>query len=776
MSVTTTEMQAMSLGMAAAEAAGEEAAKAKQREEADAKCWLDKIKEARKFDEGARKQYALDRRYAKRRHGGSGTIYEVDVPIAATYVDILKSFLYARDPDVDVMPAASTEPPPEDELVRMAKQALMNDPATQQQVEQAAIQAGQESAQKKSTIVQAIAPAAAKSLEGGALPNQLPQLPDIDPAKDAEAAARATMDRLIRAKVKELGQPYQQRRDDAKQFGSTLEIVISQLWKKGRLKTKAKPLVGSGLTTGIGWMKATWQERTGHDPVVLSQINDLQDNLARLNASQQELIEGTPNPDEVKADIERQILGLQAQVEVVVARGMAIDFVQSEDIQVSPDCGAMTSYLDSPWIAHRSFKTIDDAKALFPRIAGKLEKALTYGQVKPTDPNNAPDAAASQKVAENEADSFRSGGDAGPIAEGTSVCVWEVWDKDSNTIITLVEGINAYAREPYAPNPGTSRFYPFFQFVVGEVDGSRHPEGPITRSAPLLDEYDRVRSGYAEHRRRVKPKTGFDSTNMAPDEVAKIEAGGTMEMIGLKPLQPGTPIRDMLQPLAYAQIDPALYDTSVIRAELEMIWGIQEALSSSIRTAKTATEAEIQQTGTTARTGYMRDGIDGMMGELAEYTAEIAVQKLDGQDVKDLAGPWAFWPEGMKIEDIGALVSVDIRAGSSGKPDTSRQRQAWATIMPSLQNTILQVGQLRGSSPQDIADSLEALIEETLSRTGERLDAARFLPPAPDGDDMPVAGPSGAPTQLSGPTALPMPSPAPASPSLTEPTEDMTNG
>lgn len=771
MSVPTTDMQAMSLGIAAASTVTDEAAKAYAKEEADAKCWLDKIKEARKFDEGARKQYALDRRYAKRRKGGG--ILEHDVPIAATYIDILKSFLYARDPDVDVLPAASTEPPPEDELVRMAKQALAADPATASAIQEAGQKAFDESSQKKNTIVQAVAPAAAKSLQGGALPSELPQLPDIDPQKDAEAAVRSTMDKLIRAKVKELGQPYQQRRDDAKQFGSTLEIVISQLWKKGRLKAKAKPLVGSGLTIAMGWMKGTWQERTGKDPIIQSQINDLQDNLLRIAATKQQLADGDANPDALRAEIEREMLGLQAQVEVVLARGLALDFVQGEDIQVSPECGAMTSYLDSPWIAHRSFKTLADAKALFPKLGEKLKGASTYGQVKPIDPNTATDASVATNVEANEADSFRTSGNASRIAEGTSVCIWEVWDKDSNTIITLIEGINCYARDPYAPNPGTSRFYPFFQFVIGEVDGERHPESPINRSAPLLDEYDRVRAGYAEHRRRVKPKTAFDSSNLSADEAAKLESGGTQEMVGIKPLIPGTPINNLLAPVAYAPIDPSLYDTSVIRAELEMIWGIQEALSSSIRTAKTATEAEIQQTGTTARTGYMRDNLDGMMAELAEYTAEIAVQKMDAQDVKELAGPWAFWPEGMKIEDIGSLVSVDIRAGSSGKPDTTRQRQAWATVMPVLQNAILQVGQLRGSSPQDIADSIEALIEETLSRTGDRLDASRFLPPAPDGDDMPTQG---GPMQPGTPPPQPIPLPAPDSPAPTDTTEDMTNG
>ena len=773
MSVPSNEMAAMNMGIAKANAPDPASAVTAVQEEAASRQWLNRIAEARKFDEGARKQYALDRRHAKRR--GGKNFFEIDVPVAASYIDVLKSYLYARDPDVDVLPSEATAPPPDDDLVRMAKQALAADPNTKMAIDQAAMAAFQESTGKKNTIVQAVAPAAAKALDGGQVPSQLPQLPDIDPKKDAEAAARATMDKLIRAKVKELSQPYQQRRDDAKQFGSTLEIVINQMWKKARLKAKAKPMVGSSLTVAIGWIKATWQERTGIDPIIQSQINDLQDNLARLSATREALAEGEGDPDALEADIKIQIQGLQAKVEVLVARGLAIDFVAAEDIQVAPECGPLWAYLDSPWIAHRTFKPTCEAKAMFPRIASKLNGAATYGQVKPADPNTPQDASSGSPVAANEADSYRPGNDsATKVGDGDSVCIWEVWDKDANTILTFVEGLNAYAREPYQPDPGTSRFYPFFQFAIGEVDGERHPESLPNRSAQLLDEYNRTRSAYVEHRRRVRPKTAFDASGLSAEDAQKIEAGGTQEMIGLKPQKPGTPVGQLLQPIAYAPIDAALYDNSQTRADLEMIWGIQEALSSSIRTPKTATEAEIQQAGTNARTGYMRDGLDQVMGELAEYTAEVAVQKLDRKDAIDLAGPWAFWPEGMSIEDLGALVTVDIRAGSSGKPDTTRQRQAWATVMPVLQNAIMQVGQLRGSNPQDVADSIEALIEETLQRTGDRLDAARFLPASPDPDDQPQMPQMGSP-QIPAPQPPQSTLPAANDDTATD-TEDMSNG
>src|SRR6185437_14824460 len=75
-------------------------------ESALVKKWLRKIAAGRKYDEPARKQYALDRRQAR---GDSG--YEVDANLVGTYIDILGSFLYARDPDVSVRPARAAEPP-----------------------------------------------------------------------------------------------------------------------------------------------------------------------------------------------------------------------------------------------------------------------------------------------------------------------------------------------------------------------------------------------------------------------------------------------------------------------------------------------------------------------------------------------------------------------------------------------------------------------------------------------------------------------------------------
>jgi hypothetical protein len=753
----TTPVQPFSAGVASAAAPFEDP-QAKAQECADVKQWFKKIERARKFDENSRKQYAKDRRYAR---GDSGT-FEVDVPIAASYIQVLQTFLYARDPDLDVLPAASTEPPPADEVARMARQRLQQDPATEAQLHQIGDQAAAGATQQKASMVAQLTPIATHAIQqnGGQLPDvsKLPQVPQPpDPQQAGEAAIRGKFDELVKSATSKLAEPYQKRRDDAKQFGTTLELVISRLWKKAKLKEQAEPYVASALTIGIGWLKASWQERRGRDPVIQNQINDLQDNLRRVAMMRAALAEGdVADVDAQKADIEQEMQGLEAKVEVVLARGLAIDFVNAEDIQVAMNVRNVSCYKDAPWIAHRTFAPVDDAKVMCPGAAKRMDKATLYTARKPVDPAETRDVGSMADVTPTDADAFTKGaGGSLTIAEDGDVCIWEIWNRDSNMVITLIEGLDCYAVEPYAPQPGTTRFYPFFQFTIGMVDGERHPRSLITRSQRLLDEYNRTRSNFAEHRRRIKPKTAFDSSNIDEEQATKIESGGIQEMVGIKPLRPGTPMQNLLAPISYAPIDPALYDTAPIRAELEMIWGVQEALSSSIQTAKTATEAEIQDSGTKSRTSYMRDGLDMSMGELAEYTAEVAIQMMTRDDAVQIAGPYALWPEGIGIDDIDSLVTVDIRAGSSGKPDTARQRQAWATAFPLIQNAILQVGQLRKSTPEDVADCVEELIGETLERMGDRLDPARFLPSVPDASVASTSPAASAPAPAPVPTATP---------------------
>lgn len=582
------------------------------------------------------------------------------------------------------------------------------------------------------------------------------------------------------------------RLEQARLLGKTMELTIAKTWKKAHLKSAARPLVRSSLSVGIGWIKAAWHERRGKDPTTATKIADLQDNLARLRAYQAELASGeAEDPDALQASIAAQIEGLQANVETVLSRGLVIDYVSAEDVQVAPECSRLENYLDAPWIAHRTFMPLDDAKAAYPDLGDLIQKATTYQQVTPREPGEKIDSAANSNATAEDADSFRSGeslnknGTLGP----QHVCVWEIQSRDNNCLYTMIEGVKRWARAPVPPGTATTRFYSLFQWAPLQVDGKRHPESLPKRSVELLDEYNRIRSNKREHRRRAIPKLGFNKRAVDKDQAAKLEAGAIGEMVGLDVM--GDDPKNAVWPIQYNNIDPALYDTTEIRAELEMVWGIQEALSSTIHTAKTLGEAEIQQTGTEARQGFKRDSLEEMFTDLAQYTAEVSLQEYSDEDVCMMAGPEAFWPateeQKLGVDDLGTLVSIDIRAGSSGKPNTSLRQQQWAQLMPVLKEAIQYIAQLRMSSPLDVADCIEQMVIETLERAGDRLDPQRFLPkpgqpmmlidpktmqpvlayPAPNQPSAPAPAVTGAPTPAAGGATPPSPA-APIPPSSPE--------
>ena len=93
-----------------------------------------------------------------------------------------------------------------------------------------------------------------------------------------------------------------------------------------------------------------------------------------------------------------------------------------------------------------------------------------------------------------------------------------------------------------------------------------------------------------------------------------------------------------------------------------------------------------------------------------------------------LAGGDAVWPQLDSAEELDTLMDISIRAGSSGKPDTRSQREQWQVVMPLLMQAIQQVAQLRGAAPGEVADKIEALVETTFERMGDRVDVSHYLP------------------------------------------------
>ncbi len=610
---------------------------------------------AREFDKDAFEQYGVDRAYAA---GEKTKNWASDANLIGTFIDILVSFLYARDPDVSAT--------------------------------------------------------AAKNVGG------------VSPENVA--------------------------------FAETAGIIVSRLWKKGKLKRAARKMVRSGLSVGPGWLKVIMTHETRKDPVVQAELNDLEDNVQRLEFLKEQLEdpEGEEDLTDDEVIVKLQELkqtqaSLQDKLEVIHRSGLAVDYVMAEDMQVSLDVPDIGDHLDGNWNANHIFLTGTDVRSQFSRITAKdLAAATQYFQVKPkkrrtTYGEEILDAAL--PVSDKKNTRFAKSTDQSGTDGIVFYRIVELWDKRDNHIKTMIEGVKKWAVPPYKPNFATSRFYPYFNLSLFEVDGSRHPQSLSGRLRKLQDEYSSKRSNSRLAAERSIPGTIFDANGVTPADAKKIEAAVSMEMIGIKPAK-GDDIRKLFAAKPVPSVDPLVFDTRSVLADMERISGVQEALSSTVTTQKTATEAKIQDMGFNSRSSSDRDTLEDVLTELADYTLELAIQGVPAAQAQRIAGPEAFWPEGMDVEDIITLAEMEIKAGTTGKPDDEQLRQSWSVLLPLVQAVMekIQQAQLIGNLPMAVA--LKNLLAETFRRLDERIDIEKFIPQGDPLDLRPVieglaAGPGG---------------------------------
>lgn len=535
----------------------------------------------------------------------------------------------------------------------------------------------------------------------------------------------------------------QSRLQQYSMVAKTMEVVLSRMLKQAGLKRQAKRWVRSAMTIGIGWMTAGLQTRMERDPIAEKQINDLRANLARIEQIEGTLARGDAADEDVeKANLRNQIVALEANLERMVADGAVIDFRSGEDVVVSPECGELENYLASPWIAYVNYKPKDEARALtdWPdddESAEDFKSANVYTQRQRhgEDGGGGPAPTSQYVLATNDSSTQSPDG---------FVRVIEAWSLTDGLVYTWIDGVKRWARKPYAPITG-ARFYNCFQLAFHYVDSERHPQSDVKLLKKLQDEFGRTRSNFAEHRRRAIPATLFDETQIDSATMRKIKDNEQQEYIGVSTTN-GTPMGNAFFPKPYAQVDPALYTTDPIRVDMEKVSGAQDAQQGSVAVEKTLGEAEIQQSGFMARTGARRDQMEDVLSELVEYLAQVSLQVLDSNDAQRYAGRDAVWAK-LSVDEALSMFDIEVKAGSTGKPRNSMDKQTWGTIMPLMQQMIDRVGQARIKGEEWAAKPWIALLRETALRLDDRIDVDAMLPVPPPPPPMPPMGEGGNPME-----------------------------
>lgn len=507
--------------------------------------------------------------------------------------------------------------------------------------------------------------------------------------------------------------PGREYHEQLKGWSETLELVVSKQLTKGGLKKQAKKAVRSIQAAKVGWLKVSYQREYGQDPEILNRMHDIQDNLREIEGRIAQMAEddATAEEEELRAqELRQMITGLEQSPEVVLNEGIVVDHIPTEHMRMDPGVSLLEDYTQADWLAHYVELSVDDYQRRFGINDENMRGVKIFRKRPSGDGYEARTFSADRGTGTEDADEI--------------VRLWELWHRRDNTVYQWCEGAMDFAREPWVPQGMGERWFPFWCIGFHWVDGQAWPQSPVDLLEGLQQEYNDTREQKTEHRKANVPHY-IASADAEPDTVRSFTVAGAREVVLID--AGGRPLNQIFAPSPSVPMNPAMYDTTDTRFDMQWVSGVQDAARGGVVKAKTLGEAEIAENHLASRASNFQDELEEALTEISEYVAQMCLQKMDPATVRKIAGEHAVWPE-MPRGDVFDLFDIEIRAGSTGKPDKRAEQEQWSEMLPHILEITMKILEMRAQGITDEANPLVPIFEETLKRFDERLDIEHFLP------------------------------------------------
>ena len=512
-------------------------------------------------------------------------------------------------------------------------------------------------------------------------------------------------------------------------------LLLKQQWRSQSpdMLVSGKQATSQVLVSRVAYVKVMY--RRDMESAATTSANDMEfsDRIATLQAQLQTLEQDATQEDDpkhaeaklLKASLQQQIAEMQAQQPPPVAgdEGIVHDWLGSTSVIVDRRCTCLREFVGARRIAQEMFMDAQDAEAKF-KINLKDSGARFYlpanGEYKRGEENSYGTGTGFEGK-DNQVDFKR-----------LKVCVFEIQDKTTGLLYTVIDGVRDFIKEPAANTPEVSRFWSIVPIVFNcqvieenlpADDVTIFPRSNIRLAMPMQIDINTAGEGLREHRVANRPcwtgvKSKFASTGAVNDLEKLARPRAAHELIMLENLQPGEKIEDFIQPLPTKQIDPKMYDNAASSQAMMLATGEQPSDLGAQRPDEKATGQNIAAQARATSIGSNIDDLDFAYSTIAQMDWEMLIQEMPVAVVKELVGRGATWPD-LSREDAARSISFKISAGSTGRPNEQADLNNFKIIAP-------QLGQLM----TDAGKSLEPLIKEGVRRLGDRLDVDEFLKPA----------------------------------------------
>lgn len=603
--------------------------------------WQDRVLSARKFHAPAFKIIDEDSQFASGLQWPGQTSVEDEryvVNIVQSEIAASVATLYAKNPTF----TAKRRP-------RMDYAVWDEDPKTYEEALTAVQQALQVAATTPPTQVM--------GLDGMTM--TIPVEPQIPPD------AKAIIDDVQQAEI------YRKKMD---RMARTLELLITQQidQQQPSFKAEMKQLVCRSETNYVGYIKLGYRRINQVSPETQSRLNDLTTRLQQLEASYDCIEEGRIGDyNREREDLRIQIKTLQEAPVVITKQGLTVNFPRATALIIDPACTQIKGFVGARWLAEEYNLTASQIQAIYKKDV--KSKATAYQRSMLTGEGAwAPNRKREPGSACDWDDTFR---------------VWEIYNVDNGSVMTICEGFDEYLVEPSAPDVVVEQFYPYYPLILNMQENSRSLYGNST--CRLIrhqqQEVNRQKEALRQHRINSKPQYAAVQGSMTETDRNNMEAAPAFAVIELQALEPGQGIEQLLQQIKKHPIDPNMYDSNSTISDIRLITRRSDARLGGVSKASATADA-IAEDSRIGEDKSKADDIDELLSAFTRDAGIVLMMNMTVEEVRKIVGPGAVWPEG-DITDYIQDLYLDVRAGSTGKPNQALEVASFQRLFPLLVQT-----------------------------------------------------------------------------------------
>lgn len=424
-------------------------------------------------------------------------------------------------------------------------------------------------------------------------------------------------------------------------FGTTLTMEVRDEIKRTGTTQAIREWVSHAIWFRVGILKITYQREFLTDPLMVGRVNDLSDNIARLQELTLRAMRGEITEQDAewqdKLDLEEQIL---AGAELRRWEGIRAEVVPLTRFKMDPRVKSFARVYDAGWHDFEYIYRRSEVAARFPfhqESDGSwsgvhhqdLLAAMTcdeHGTMVPADQRPQPRQVPEAKPGAEQSD------------DDPYILVHERWDLRTGTVYWLVDGV-PYPLDTWIPDRQPAQWYPTHLLILNDDPMTWYGRSDTELQGPVQARWNRKASD-EELQRWLSLARLFATDAIDKPEDFVLQDPGMLKVLAAAA---GKSISEILQVVSIPY-NPAAFDRQDDERSMRSLARVPEQTLGVTDGRTTATAIQAANAGSAVATSDKQEVVRAALGRVRESIAQILMQERRPEEVLRRRGRHALWP------------------------------------------------------------------------------------------------------------------------------------